>query len=404
MNKVNKDYLELIIIFIISIIFWYMAMYYSQSINDYYNSVSVRYNNETISVYDIKQAVINNKKINNKAFQAVLWKVKKNEKIETDIIDDEIKVNIIEIYGDVFEAIPSDLLYGTYNLNKGYNECIIDYNTAYSLFKDKNIIGNKIKCNDKEYLINGVIKTSEKVIIINSDETEIFDNMELIFQNSDNGMLDAENFIKENNFVNPESIIDFPFVSSELIKLSLIPALIIILIIFMKFMKFLNRVKQFPILFIISFIIFLIIFSFIILIIKSEFQFSERFIPTKWSDFDFWINKYNNIMKNIKELMYIKPSPHEIIFNLLAVKYIVCIILASLMIFISEKYILKLNWFELFLTEIIIILINYCVTIKFTELNIIIDFSLVFWIIIPLYIFVRYIYDYMNFSKKDDYY
>jgi hypothetical protein len=49
-------------------------------------------------------------------------------------------------------------------------------------------------------------------------------------------------------------------------------------------------------------------------LLEFQFYIPERLIPTKWSDFSFWVERYKEFQKQIKQMAYLTPTIKDSIF------------------------------------------------------------------------------------------
>jgi len=49
-------------------------------------------------------------------------------------------------------------------------------------------------------------------------------------------------------------------------------------------------------------------------LLEFQFYIPERLIPTKWSDFSFWVERYKEFQEQIKQMAYLTPTIKDSIF------------------------------------------------------------------------------------------
>ena len=254
------------------------------------------------------------------------------------------EAKLLKIFGNPQKIFPKeDILYKSYFEKNG---AYISNSLAYSLFKNNNVIGNKIFINNIEYIVCGVFKDEMSTIIVRNDKEDKFNNIKVFFDKSNNIVMNMSSFIRLNNSEN----IYINNINSKvntlyfLLQLPKFLMLILTTVIFFKVLNFKNKFNIKNTIYQILAIIMIILFY---LVLNINLKIPINFIPNKWSDFDFYKNLFTRFYSNFKNYIQIDKSLIFInidknLYTIIAL-IIINIFLLSLMYFIFKLNIKPIN-------------------------------------------------------------
>lgn len=258
--------------------------------------VSVRFK-EGISAPDVKEALLNM----TDPPQPTLWK-QQNDVMATGVnASESVKVTLVTVYGDMFMALPIDTLNGSAEGGAQKN-CVIDSKTAYKLFGSKNALGNTVEVGGEKYAISGIAHMKGEVIAVQSQEkAEGFTGMEIA---QSGGGLSAQDFVFAAGLPQPSAIIDR---SLNAWFLGLVPsvAALIAAMAAPVALYFKARQKWY---WLAAAALALALAALII----SNVQIPEDFIPSKWSNFEFWAGLAEKTSQSLKQAELTPPSLTDI--------------------------------------------------------------------------------------------
>lgn len=316
-----------ILYILIAVLFWFLSIYFGQCIESNYKNVSIRFEKEVASIGDIS-----NKE--NENMDIVLWNKGEKTSIKGILTDKEFYIKNIDIYGDMKYIFSNEFITGGYTYKNDYEGCIIDYNTAEKLFGSYNIIGNIILVDGNKYIIRGVLKIDDDIIMIQKTDKNIkFKNIEISFDEIKNIQEQTNNFLNANNLPQPASIIDGYFFSSVIKVLYLFPAIFLFIFITFKIVKNIYVLKGFPILFICSIVVGIMAIYILKAIINLKIDFPEQFIPSRWSDFEFWNQKIKEIKDGIADFNELIPLQKSLFLKRNIIFCFVCSLLSVAVFF-----------------------------------------------------------------------
>lgn len=299
------------------LIFWGNGMYYGQFIKNNYQSVSIRIHGEGVPLRIIERAVDNEVMKNTSRIPTITaWNCLIEQQVKNTVLSTSAKTRLLEVCGDMRQVYPMELVRGIIPIKDDSNGCLVDNNTAYELFQSLDVIGNILTYQGKEYCIRGIINTQERLVIIPKvGENHSYMNLELVYEDKENGEQLANEFIVQNSLASSYTVIDACFYSGIIGLFYLLPAWILGLYLLLIMVKSIWKRRTLQIQFILYLIIFLVAWKGIRWVMDFQFSLPDRLIPTRWSDFDFWIRKYQDIYDQMKEFVYLIPVPKDIFLS-----------------------------------------------------------------------------------------
>ncbi|BCN30210.1 ABC transporter permease [Anaeromicropila herbilytica] len=316
-----------------------LSMCLANYVKDNLSSVSLRYEKASVSSKIIEKALSNleNSEVSEKP-EITLWNRLKNEIIKNKITDITVKTNVIEVNGSMSEVVPMTFLSGAFASMKDDKGCVMDSKTAFDLYGTINAVNNVVIWKGKEYIVRGVVKAKDTMMLLPiEDDDYLYQNVEAIYQNNvKNNLADNEGEIFKNLLIDqgapePDAMIDGEITSWFLQWFYKLPILILTVLIIVMYIKitYQNRKSLFIC---ISYGLFTIVIGFIIYrIFPITIHVPSQFIPTKWSDFQFYINKQKEIQDSIINKNNCERMPRDILLTGYRFKCILCV-LANLLL------------------------------------------------------------------------
>lgn len=334
-NKIDRNKIKQYIYQVIKILLFGVILIWLQKnvtfLNQHYKSVSMRLEKQEINREKIEEIEKDFKEAENETIKEMIpWKIEKNIVIENPILEHTQRVSKISVYGSMQATIPMELVAGNYVYYGDNNGCVIDETTAYQLFGTINIIENEVKIGEASYWIRGVVKAEQNVFLLqNQDKKEMYDNLEIIFseKNLENGMQLAESLLYQYNIGENAVLLDGVLYANIVKHYEAIPYWIIYILFIIIIIRFLieylkqkkwNRTKkknfmQMICIVLVSLIIIITIGFFMQIFFENPCYLPQQWIPTQWSDFDFWVKKYQDIKEHTTEIQYIMPNIKDVL-------------------------------------------------------------------------------------------
>lgn len=242
--------------------------------------------------------------VNGGEIEFVIWK-ESSGIIENSILGRTVKTNIIPINGHAQILFDERVPY----MDSGEDDiCILGYKTAIELFGTTNIENVEVQKKEKTYKVIGILNSIENAFVYPTNlETEILDRVAVV-QNTNNSSIALKQKFESNYF--KANIIDYEFITFITQILMVFP-----IFVFASFLikdifnlnKYQKRkeIKWLIASFLISTVLLIIIGT--IKVKKNQFY---DYIPSKWSDFEFFRELY--IQKKENFFFYLKNRKSEI--------------------------------------------------------------------------------------------
>lgn len=365
----------------IAFIFWFICISNISKVYKFNSSVDLKYNDKKISVQQIKKIKAQDLR-DSGILNLTAYHQYNNEIIYNN---NKYQLDVVSIYGNIENIFDAQILTGTLLSDNDIKSCIIDKQSAYSLFGTEDTLGLKLKWNNKDYTIQGVLDCKQKIMFVRSanQEQKEFSSIRINFENNDNTYEQAQNFILNYNLDNAtiNDIAPISIIVSQLISVPIILILVFIIFDLVKLYKNHNRLVAIIILFIITFLL--------IYIWDFKIEIPSIYIPTKWSDFQFWNRTFKTIYNNC-QLVEKLPIIHTDLNTI--IKTVILNICISIFAFsLSLKFLKQTNLKQNFIYEMLTIIIVFIsnIIVNFVGIDII-DIKII-WIIYPIFIFVDYI-------------
>lgn len=216
--------------------------------------------------------------------------------------------------------------------------CAISEKLSFQLFGLENSVGRTVTAGEKEYTVNGVFQGEPFILISCQDSDAQFTAAELQITKGENGREKALEFLRS---VMPEEsavIIDAPFISDCAAALSLIPSHLLTLLMVIAMLTLIRRTDGTAKKLLLSVIT---VFLFVLMQYLMGFPLipDDRFIPSKWSDFEFWeelrknyteyFTSYLSVKAQFKDVLVKKEFIRLILFSFLSCIFTVILALTN---------------------------------------------------------------------------
>lgn len=205
--------------------------------------------------------------------------------------------DLIETAGNMYLVTPGVMMKGSYVTDSDRNGCMISRKTAENLFGDLDIIGEKIIIRDKSYMVRGIVDVDKSLCMIQGDDDKSYPFVRVdapripvsVVQQMLSGLLpeDCEWISEGDLYYGLGNIVFF------------LPIWIIFFIGSARCRKAVAGIRNKGLKLILKITVPIIGFTCMCLLFLLSFQFPDDYIPTAWSDFEFW----TELVKQKKEMI-----------------------------------------------------------------------------------------------------
>lgn len=242
-------------------------------------------------------------------FQVTAWKQEENTVLTDGELGRRATALFIKVWGAMEDVLPAEMIAGSFCMPEDEKGCVLDEETAYQLFGTAKAVGNRVFIEGKTFIIRGVAKISTPVVmILEKGRKAEFKYLEIRNKESSREILDEEG----------STAIEGPFYLGLLNRLLYLPLWILLLQgvyqAAWQIKRAWQRRKRSAFLW-----IFLLIaggaavfFALRETWLLFPFYLPDRYIPSRWSDFEFWTIKWKELEKLRQQLLYLHPCLKDV--------------------------------------------------------------------------------------------
>lgn len=226
-------------------------------------------------------------------------------------------VTMYRVYGFMEQVLPMKLIQGNLPSMEDTFGCVIDVETALSLYGNVNVLGLPIKWEDKTYYIRGIVSNTFPLLMIQSSkEGDIFWNLELKYKEQDNARELTNQFMSR--FSTDYTIVEGNYIVHLIGNIVGLPYLLLLIFGINYGMKIFKKLRGvFSLKEIISKNVlkylsicisyFIALFCLLFYYAQTYVYIPRRIIPTRWSDFNHWVTIINDFKLHYNEIVSIMP-------------------------------------------------------------------------------------------------
>ncbi len=314
--KKLKKRLFFILLSLAALIIWGSGIYYGQYINEHYQSISIRMKEEKVSQRALRTALEYEEIKNPENIPHIsAWNQLEEQIIENKVLAVSYKARLIEVYGDIKQVYSMKLTKGNLLTPDDYEGCMIDQGAAYKLFGRIDPVGNVITYKNKQYYIRGIVKSPEPIFFIQiNDIRHTYSNIELVYEDKENGQELADAFMTQNNLASSYTILEGCFYAGILARVYKIPTWFLGFYMMYRILRSVWKRRTLPLQVFVLLLGLISVWMVLKYLLEFQFYIPERLIPTKWSDFSFWVERYKEFQEQIKQMAYLTPTIKDSIF------------------------------------------------------------------------------------------
>lgn len=343
LKKIIK-YRFILILALLFLAFLELSIYYASFLNENLSTVSARFDNKVVTPLMIKNALENESKDTTvESPRITLFNRLKKEKIKNKVTELTVNTNVIETYGNMSYILPMNFVEGNFVYTKDEKGCVLDTKTAYDLFGTTKALNNSVTWKGKEYIVRGVAKAKDAMMLIEvTDDKYRFSNLEAMYhEKKDKMIIDNQgqllkNLLHKNNIAEPVAILDGSLVALLLGNICRLPLWILAFTIIFYFIQNTYQLRKSMFLCLLSGTFTIILGMIFIKITKFGVHIPNQFMPTKWSDFEFYVNKYKEIKENMVAARDCTLMPKDILRNSYSFRCTVFLLLCLILLLLFK--------------------------------------------------------------------
>ena len=223
----------------------------------------------------------------------------------------QVRAVVREVFGAGEDAAAYNVLGGWFPLRGDRAGAMISRGLAKYLWGSASVLGKTITWDNRSFNVSGILDKEEPMMLVQADvqSTALFPNMLLRFPEG-GGREEAERFLNMADFSHAV-LLDLPLLGFVLRFGAYLPALFISLLVLGKVLGRAFRLLRFPALLTVYALPGLAAAAACGLIILGAERIPPGFIPTAWSDFEFYRSLFTGISSNVSAWLS-EPSAGDI--------------------------------------------------------------------------------------------
>ncbi|MBT9778792.1 hypothetical protein GPL15_20130 [Clostridium sp. MCC353] len=228
------------------------------------------------------------------------WRMEEGVEVKANTPGKKIIAECMTVYGEKGLAAPLPLYAGNFGSAKDKVGCVVSQGLAMELFGSGQVVGMELLCMDKTYKIRGVMKEKKNLVLLPSSGQPAFESLLFDYGEGESGKMEVQKLLFRYGIDSESLSADGAlFFSGTMFFVYLAAASFF----FCGIYEFGRQYRERDAMDVIP--VFLIVFSAMVcffLLSRGGASVPQEFIPTRWSDFDFWVNKYREIKGCLTQL------------------------------------------------------------------------------------------------------
>lgn len=323
-NRMDKVKLFCCVASVLTLLIWLHSLYMADGINKLHRTVSIRIQGMGVDAGSLDRAVADEMEKKQDVPEVTAWNPGGSKTVANRNLMRKTKIPVIHVRGDMQSAAPVTLAAGSYAYAEDEEGCVIDTESAWLLFGTVDVAGNPVMIEEERYLVRGVVRSDQPVIMIqDTRDTARFTNLELKYQDAEWGQKHGEEFIYQNGLAEQYTIIDGRFcgkLMNWMVRLPLWIAVIILMVPWgiKKCFAAGNRFGKSKGLepytgFLLTALFCILLTGFLVRFWSSPLYIPARWIPDKWSDFEYWSRLCRTIGEEWRTIRYLNPNLKDVV-------------------------------------------------------------------------------------------
>lgn len=283
---------------LLAVFFWCMACSFYSSAISLCSSVGIKWENGGISpIALVRQQSYAKQDGAPEQPEATLWKIHPDQ--EARAADKKSMIaDAVLVFGDCRDITTAIMIYGSFPAQSDQSGCAVSSGLAFSLWGSTEVLGLPIKIEGNVFYVRGVFKEEEPRLFrqVQAESKEPLSNMQLNFSGTGTSER-ARQYLSAVGF--PEGmLLELPLIEWGLDIFFRLPAMILSLGILIRAIRRGCRLWHYPLL-LAFYLPPALAVSAASIICMDLPEMPAGFIPTMWSDFEFWKNLFVGHWKNL---------------------------------------------------------------------------------------------------------
>lgn len=288
---------------------WFAALLAAGRLAEQYGGLSVRFPAAAVTRRDLVHAV--EASLDGELGCTAAWTRGSERKTASSGLGERTLLRMIFVYGDMRQIAPMKLLAGNFPVDDDMSGCVIDGASAWELFHAIDAIGAEVILEGENYIVRGVVEAYEPMALLRN-RSAAYENLEFAARDLSAAKQRVETFLYRCNSAGGKVIVQSGLLAR--LTLSFVWLLPCIL-------GFAGAVAMFRsgwrakgkkrggLPFLVAGMALAVAAG--VVLIKTAYW-PQSFLPTKWSDFEFWPDLIIGWETQWKAISLMTPLPKEI--------------------------------------------------------------------------------------------
>ncbi len=322
------------------LLFWGLALHYGQWLIREYGGVSVRIHGDAPNAAALKKAMDANEDEN--ILRLTGWSRSEREvELSNSALGRSAKARRVSVWGDLSDVVPMKLLYGGFPAPEDENGCVLDEKSALALFGSADVAGAQITLEawpvaggaaqegealsrEKLYTVRGVAEAREPSLFVR-DRNASYENLEFACGELSRAKDTAEAFIFRNALGTQYTFVDNGFYAKLLSMFLCMPGWIIGAAALLPLMREAFRRRFIPLQLAVYSAAAIGAFFALRWLLDAQIDWPGRFLPSRWSDFEFWAELWKAETASFEKAALLLPLPKDMLWNEAMLKLLACL-------------------------------------------------------------------------------
>lgn len=264
---------------LVSMLFLITSLYMIREIEKQSGQIGVRFTQEVIDSRQLDQLY---EEVEDEEWPRVtLWKQTEHVPAFYEELNREVLLKLVDIWGDVEQVYPDCLVAGAPLIKDDEAGCMLTEKAAEKLFGGTDVIGMHVMLEKKEYIIRGILDIPEEIFIReNSNTSYTFVEAEGHPRGGTEKL--RQMLVSVGASLDDGAVVETDTFCGVLKVLWLLPAFLLLYCIYRNAKQMCGDRKLFV------WILRILAVVIVVIILWHSWGFSEDFIPSKWSDLEFF--------------------------------------------------------------------------------------------------------------------
>lgn len=292
---------------LLAVFFWCIACSYYNTAVSLCSSVGIKWENGGVSPIALsRQQACAKQDGASEQPEVTLWQIHSDQEVKNEH-KKSMTADTVVVFGDCRDITSAIMLQGAFPARTDWSGCAVSSGLAFSLWGSIDVCGLPIEMEGGMFYVRGVFEEEEPRLYhqARNESKEPLSNMQLTF--SGTGTREkAERYLVTADFPGG-MILEQPLLEWALTMLFRLPAVVLFVGIVVRILRRGKKLWHYPVLFLL-YLPSVLVLSAGLFICMDLPGIPAGFIPSRWSDFDFWSNLAAGHRKNLFAWMSVSST------------------------------------------------------------------------------------------------